>query len=435
MRVLFVTLPFKAHLYPRVPLAWALRAAGHEVRVAGHPDLVEEITSTGLTAVPVGEALDQGDRMAEIREYQEAEKAAKGEVPDPEALMRMDELRPRELTPDFLQGLFTVMTTVVFQRLSEPRMTDDLVAFARQWRPHLVVWDPLSFAGAVAARSCGAAHARLMYGLDLIGRMRQSYRESLARRPPELREDPVAEWLDPVLRRYGCEFGEDVLLGQWTIDPGPPEMRLEVDHQYVPVRHVSYNGRATVAGWLREPPKRRRVCLTLGLSHREVLGGNQLSINGLLEAVADVDAEVVATLNADQMAGVSSVPDNVRVVDFAPMNELLATCSAVMHQGGTGTSQTALAHGVPQVILPGELWDTMLKAEWLERAGVALHTPAPESATAGQLRAMLLRVLDEPSFARNAGRLRTEMLGMPAPADIVPLLERLTVEHHGSRNG
>ena len=48
MRVLFVPLPEKSHLYCMVPLAWALVATGHEVRVAAAPSLREAITGAGL---------------------------------------------------------------------------------------------------------------------------------------------------------------------------------------------------------------------------------------------------------------------------------------------------------------------------------------------------------------------------------------------------
>ncbi len=34
MRVLFVSLPGVAHVFPAVPLAWALRVAGHDVIMA-----------------------------------------------------------------------------------------------------------------------------------------------------------------------------------------------------------------------------------------------------------------------------------------------------------------------------------------------------------------------------------------------------------------
>ena len=54
MRVLLTTFAHNTHFYNLVPLAWALRTAGHEVRVASQPDLTEAITAAGLTAVPVG---------------------------------------------------------------------------------------------------------------------------------------------------------------------------------------------------------------------------------------------------------------------------------------------------------------------------------------------------------------------------------------------
>jgi glycosyltransferase (activator-dependent family) len=428
LRVLFSTLPFKAHLYPRVPLAWALRAAGHEVCVASTPDLVDEITASGLPAVPVGPALDAAALMAEIQKRQEAAESG-DDLPVPEPLMRIGDTDPESLTYEHMQGLFTVMTTVVFRNHSLPSTIDDLVGFARNWRPDLVIWDPLGFAGAVAARASGAAHARLMYGLDLIGRMRAQYLTELRQRPAEVCEDPLEEWLGPVLDQYGCSFGEDVVMGQWTLDPGPSWMRLPVAHQYVPLRDVSYNGPAAVPKWLSDPPRRRRVCLTLGLSHREVLGGNRVPIQELLEAVADLDVEVVATLDPKQLESVSAVPANVRAVGFVPLNELLPSCSAVVHQGGTGTMQSAIMHGVPQVILPGDLWDTVEKAERMEASGAALTVRDPERVTAGELRVLLTRVLDDPGFAAGAARLRTASLAAPNPAEVVPLLERLTALH------
>lgn len=428
MRVLFTTLPFKAHAYPRVPLAWALRAAGHDVRFASNPDLVDEIARTGLPVTPVGDPLAPAEMMAGIREREAAAREADDDPPDPGVLMRMDQ-DPAELTYDQMHGLFTVMTTLVFRNLSPDRTIEDLVALSREWRPDLVVWDPLGFAGAIAAEAVGAAHSRLMYGLDLVGRMRQGYLDRVRQLPPELREDPLQEWLAPVLGRYGARFDEDVVTGQWTVDPGPAWMRLPVDHHYVTVRPVSYNGRATVPHWLRDPPPRRRICLTLGLSHREVLGGNRLDIGELLRGVAGLDVEVVATLDADQLATVAQVPPNVRAVGFAPLNELLPSCAAVIHQGGTGTTQTALAHGVPQVLLPGDLWDTRLKADQLAGSGAVVVVPDAERLTADELRAALVRVLDDPACAAAADRLRTDLLAAPAPSQVVPVLELLTAAH------
>ncbi|TDC44519.1 activator-dependent family glycosyltransferase [Actinomadura sp. KC345] len=431
MRVLFTTLPVKAHLYLQVPLAWALRAAGHEVRFAVQPDIVDDVTGAGLTAVSIGEAVQQG------------EPASAEPVPDEdhpwnsewERVLDLAESRPERLGYDYLQGVLTAWT-FNFMTISPERLVDELVGLARSWRPDLVIWDPVVFAGPVAARACGAAHARLLFGLDLVGHMRERYLGFVHDRPRELREDPLDEWLGWVLARYGHTFAEDAVAGMWTIDPVPPSTRPAAGRHRVPVRYVPYNGQAAIPGWLREPPKRRRVCLTLGLSFREVLGRDRVSVARLLEAVADVDAEVVATLNADQLAGVPAVPDNVRAVDFVALNALLPTCSAIIHQGGIGQSQTALVHGVPQVVLPNGRWDTVPRARRLHGTGAGIHVGDDDGApSADTVRRALLRVLDEPSFARNAGRLRTEMLGMPAPADIVPVLETLTAEHSGHGSG
>ncbi|MFE7135996.1 hypothetical protein ACFVIM_34615, partial [Streptomyces sp. NPDC057638] len=64
MRVLFVLYAERTHLYIQVPLARALAAAGHEVRVASQPELADETTRAGLTAVPVGRDHGMGRLLA-----------------------------------------------------------------------------------------------------------------------------------------------------------------------------------------------------------------------------------------------------------------------------------------------------------------------------------------------------------------------------------
>ncbi|GAA3046659.1 DUF1205 domain-containing protein [Streptomyces roseofulvus] len=429
MRVLFVTLAASPHFFVQVPLAWALRAAGHEVRVASQPDLVDAITAAGLSATPVGPRLAQDESVEKLRRRQEKAAERLAEPPDAQDLMRIAEDRPERLTPDFQDGLFTVMTSAIFQNFSAEETVDDLVALTRRWRPDLVIWDTLMMGGAVAARASGAAHARLLYGLDLVGAARERHLASLAARPRELREDPLAEWLGWTAERYGVGFTEDLVTGQWTVDPTPASLRPPTVLPWVPVRHVPHNGPSVVPEWLREPPARRRVCLTLGLSFREVMGGDQASVPALLESLGELDAEVVATLDAGQLAGVGRLPENVRVADFVPLDALLPSCSAIVHQGGFGTSMNALAHGVPQVVVPNDLWDIHPRAALVERSGAGLRPTGPGPLRPAELRGLVRRVLDEPSYARNAARLRNEILATPSPAELVPVLERLTAHH------
>ena len=124
----------------------------------------------------------------------------------------------------------------------------------------------------------------------------------------------------------------------------------------------------------------------------------------------------------------TGLPDNVRIYDFVPLNELLPTCSAIIHHGGTTTEETATVHGVPHLILPGPFWDEQRKAELYASRGAGLGL-APDGLTEDVVRTQLARLLEEPSFAVNASIIRDEVAATPSPHDIVVRLEQLCAQH------
>ncbi|KAB2346149.1 activator-dependent family glycosyltransferase [Actinomadura rudentiformis] len=430
MRVLFTVFAAKTHFFNLVPLAWALRAAGHEVQVASQPDLAEAITRAGLTAVPVGEPLNMGGASAGgsgggsmTRTF---ETLAGGMIDD----------SGEPPTWDRALGAFTVACSVEYEYFSGGQVLDDLVEYARHWRPDLVVWDALTFSGAVAAKACGAAHARTLFGIDYVQQMYGHYLRLLEEQPEERRDDPVSDWLRGRLYRFGCDFDEssarEMLAGQWTIDPTFPGMQLPLDLPYVPVRYVPYNGQSAIPDWVHQDPGRPRVCLSLGMSERYLPGGAQVSIGGVLESLAELDIELVATLNADQVASVPSMPPNVRAVAFVPLYELLPTCAAVVHHGGFGTLGNVLVHGLPSVTVPAAWWDEDSLGRQLGARGAGIYL-APQDVTPARLAQAVSRVLDEPSFRDGALRLQSELRATPGPGDLVPELEELTERHRVRR--
>ncbi|WP_372669273.1 nucleotide disphospho-sugar-binding domain-containing protein [Amycolatopsis kentuckyensis] len=66
MRVLLAAPSSPARLHNLVPLAWALRTAGHDVKIAGRPSFVDEILTTGCVAVDL-----EGDESAALVEFAE----------------------------------------------------------------------------------------------------------------------------------------------------------------------------------------------------------------------------------------------------------------------------------------------------------------------------------------------------------------------------
>ncbi|MFI1161514.1 activator-dependent family glycosyltransferase [Streptomyces sioyaensis] len=412
MRVLFVTLSEKSHVYLLAPLAWALTAAGHEVRVASQPMATATITQAGLTAVPVGTDHGIHRDMTAYRESQDYRTANWSRCERAE--LDWPELRERyELGVPYAFAIYN------------DSMIEDLAAFAQSWRPDLVVRDPLAYAGAIAARISGAAHARLMWCADVWGRTRQTYLDLMRDQPEAERVDPLADWLAAKAEPFGFSFDEEILHGQTTISTLPPALAIPTASPEMPMRHVPYNGRAVVWDWLRETPKRPRVCLSLGASNTEDYGGDYVSVQEILEALADEDVEVVAALLPAQRENLGPVPDNAKAVDSVALHTLLPSCSAVIHHGGYGTYATSMVSGVPQLVLSTLVSDHELRGRTLQRAGAGIYLHHGD-ATPETVRDHVRKLTAKPEFAQAARRLRADCKAMPSPHDLIPALERLT---------
>ncbi|RLK53976.1 nucleotide disphospho-sugar-binding domain-containing protein [Actinokineospora cianjurensis] len=425
MRILIAVAPLTAHLYPSVPLAWALQGAGHEVRVGSNTGLVEQITSVGLTAVGIGE---RGSPPAPVTDAE---------------LDRFTDVLGFEAGSEFdrLWRATRYYMAAAYKRYhpdgqGRQELVDNLVGFARGWRPDLVIWDPACPAGSVAARECGAASARLMWGPDYSAWVRGQW---LDRREDPVAAvgadtDPLAELLAPVFGRFGHDLTDDMVFGDFTVDPFPSQLPRPRGVRVVPMGWVPYAGAGPVPEWLTRPPERPRVCLSLGVTGRAVRDGGDDRVAAVFEAVADMEVEVVATVNADQLGGNLPVPANVRIVDYIPLTQVVPTCSAIIHHGGFGTFFAAAAHRVPQLIVMEDLGSALRSTRYLETmgAGVTLHS---DGLTAADVAAQLSRLLTEPSFRDGAAALRADMAAAPSPGELVPVLERLAARYRGQGAG
>ena len=434
MRVLATVFATKPHLYNLVPVLWAMRAAGHEVCVASHPDLMETIGRTGLTGVPVGNELNM------MGSLQEKGDDSAGTGATWESLTSgMTETRSERLTWNYVLGAFTMGCSADYEYLTDQVMLDDLVEFARGWQPDLVVWDALTFSGAVAARACGAAHARMLFGIDYITQMYGHFVALRDEQPADRRDDPVADWLTGRLARAGVdavvtpELARELMTGQVTVDPTPAWMQLALSVNRLAVRYVPFNGPSAIPRWIYDPPRRPRVCLSLGVSGRELLGGDLVSVADLLTALAELDIELVATLNADQLAAVTTLPDNVRAVDFVPLNELAPTCTAIIHHGGFGTLGNVLVHGIPSLTVPAPWWDEKDLGTHLHNRHAGIHLD-PHTLTPDTVKTALHQLLTDPTYQHHATNVQHDILTTPTPNDVTTQLEQLAANSWSLRS-
>ncbi len=414
MRVLFVVLSENSHLYVQAPLAWAMTTAGHEVRVASNPGMGQAISRTGLTAVAVGQDHDLHETVRRFQrtgafdtEMSNWSRALPHQTDWDETLSKWDAMR------------------MAWEIYSSDSFVDGLVEYCRDWRPDLIVWDQLTLGGAIAAHVLGIPHTRLVWAVDVYDSMRTTFLTFQGESPDRAGIDPLRDWLAGAVGRYGREYHEDLVTGQWSTDLVPASLQLPLASHREAVRFTPFHGPSIAPSWTARPPERPRVLLTTGLSYRG--DSLYLPVQDIMAALADLDAEIIATLDPNEVDE-SSVPPNTKLVGFVPLNTVLPGCSAVIHHVGTGSRMTAALHGVPQYMLPNKDSDLFAFSEAMESVKAGLYTHST-TATAEQIGDGVSRLLTEPVFADGARRLQQEILDTPSPNDAVSTLLRLAEQH------
>jgi UDP:flavonoid glycosyltransferase YjiC (YdhE family) len=393
MRILFATAPGYGLTLPLVPLAWAARAAGHEVLLATTSEMATVAPAAGLAVHDVYPQRDVwGDLMRRVMS---------GGEPD-EDLPEEYRLAAKAGNPF---GLFTVT------------MTEGTVAAGRAFGADLVAHPSDHAAGMLTAAALGVP------ALEVGNRISWSMRDVDWRAGHDGFGDSAIN--DLVRERLGIR-GTPVPLAR--IDPRPPSMgglgADEVTHDerdgapWWPMRFVPYNGGTVVPEWALHRPERPappRVAVTLGTVVPALSGVSSLAV--VLEALGGMDVEVVLAAGTADLSELGTLPENVRSVGYLPLSSFVPTCAAIVHHGGSGTTAAPLFYGVPQLVLPS-FADNPMAADRVVRRGVGLsHDPA--TLDAATLRASLGRLLTEETFRTAAGEVRAEMATQPSPAAVV----------------
>jgi MGT family glycosyltransferase len=115
-----------------------------------------------------------------------------------------------------------------------------------------------------------------------------------------------------------------------------------------------------------------------------------------LEALADEDVEVIATLPSAGMPG--EVPANARIERFVPHAPILERAACAITHGGAGATQKALAAGVPVCVVPFGR-DQLEVARRVEVADAGTRLPAPRL-NAHRLRDAVRRAMTKRDGAR-----------------------------------
>lgn len=379
MRILITSCPSHGHLNPVLPLASAARRAGHEVVVATGAEVISEVERRGLPALLVGPSRAEADAAFHTGH------------PD------LHLLSPEQRTKAAVDGLFVGAAA---------KRAAELVPWALTWKPDIVVHEQTELAGALAAAHTGARH--VVHGLGPM--------------PAHFWESMFAPGIERLCRAWQMPELAQALRFATYLDICPPSLQPDPEPVWQRIQPMRPVAGQPIAGEelpasFHALPYPQTIHLTLGTIFHESPGVLETAIAGLRELPLNL---VVTSGPTPDPARVGSQPPHVLIEPYLPHTQLLPHCRLVVAQGGAGIMLGALAHGLPQLILPQGA-DQFMNAEICVGTGAALAL-TPDVYSADAVFSAAERLLAEPDFERAAGGIRAEIDAMPGAADILDVL-------------
>nr|AAK83182.1 putative glycosyltransferase [Streptomyces viridochromogenes Tue57] len=408
MRIMFTASNWAGHYMCMVPLAWALRAAGHEIRVACPPSQERGVAATGLMPVPV---LDAPDMMesARLAFYVQAMYTPPQSGPRPLPLHPFTG-QPMQSLNDFDAGDLRDFWKKSIDAVQ--RSYDNAVSFGDHWRPDLVVHDIMAVEGALVAALRGVPSVYVSPGF--IGTVETEPGLDL------VSADPLS-----CFEKYGVEWGRDRI--QYAVDPSPDVAVPPLgDALRLPMRYVPYNGAQGADPWQLGPIRGRRVCIVWGNSASGIFGADVPALRHAIDAAVRQGAEVVLTAPQEQVEELGALPAGVRVLRNCPLELILPYCDLLVHHGSANCYMNGIVAGIPQLSLALN-YDTLICGRRIDPAGATLTLSGLE-ATAEKVEEALRRVLFDHRYRRAAEKLRDGVERAPSPAAVAGLLTRLVAD-------
>jgi MGT family glycosyltransferase len=334
MKILAYTSPARGHLYPLVPILDQLAGRGHRIAVRTLASEVELMSERGFDAAPIAaaiEAIEHDDYRART----------------PPAKLKRGMATFGRRSAHEVADLRVAIDTEQPDAILVDCMAWGATAVAERWGGPWAHWFPFPLAMTSrdvppfgpgfkpAAGVAGRARDRLLRPM-LVGALKRACFPALNATRKSVGVPPFAT-TDEM-------FGVAPLLLYMTSEPfeyqrsdWPASVRM--------VGPCCWEPPADPPAWVNGLARP----LVLVTTSSEFQDDGRL-VRTTLDALADEDVDVVATMPAAQLTG--SVPANARVERFVPHAPLLARAVCAVTHGGAGATQKALASGVPVCVVP-----------------------------------------------------------------------------------
>jgi UDP:flavonoid glycosyltransferase YjiC (YdhE family) len=381
MRVLVSIIPGHGHFFPMLPMARALRDAGHEVVFSTSASYGPTVREHGFDAIASGIDFTQG-----------ALKAADG-------IERLEQTM-------FVDG--------------PPVVTRDLLEHFSDDPPDVLLADMTDVGCQAAAEIAGISFGCIVHGPHTGGWPMGWFPLDLEERRQWLADSVRGRW-DRIHEAHDSE-PRDLWVGERAYDAtlslvqAPPSLGpwsyQDASHTAHPLRPEIHTSEADEAWRDRLPGDRPVVAVSLGT----LFGTRELN---------EVIARAIVSIGATPVVATSFevVVDGAVVVPWVSMDHLMDAADVFVHHGGWGVTTAGMVSGSPMVVVPQGA-DQFENADRLAACGAGVSV-RPDDFSEATMATAVNKALDEPVYRLNAERLAGEVAAMPSAAECVPLVEEL----------
>lgn len=383
MRILFTFAGGSGHLEPLIPIARAAGAVGHTIAFAGRPWMVPQVEAFGFPAFATGSDV--------------------GLTPRRLPLAAVDVQRDMRAVGDGFG-----------RRIARERAAA-ILALCIDWQPDLLVCEELDFGAMIIAERLA-----LPYATVLVTAAGSFIRPGIVAAP--LNEVRAEHGLPPdpdltMLRRF-------LVLSPFPSSYRDPAFPLPATAHTLRLLTPGAARSDTAPSWITRLDGAPPVYFTLGTIYNMKSGD---LFQRVLAGLRDLAIHLVVTVGRDiDPAEFGPQPANVHIERYVPQAVLLPHCHLVISHGGSGSVMSALAHGLPMVVIPMGA-DQPLNAARCKTLGVAQVLDAAAT-TPQMVRDAVSRVLADSTYRQAAECIRDEIAALPGPEHSILLLERLATE-------